>query len=811
MKKKINSCCFIFLVAGYFLFFQTASVAQTSTNDSLLNLLSRTEKISEKISLNLQLFENLRKTELTKSKPFLLSAYDFALKENNTKTIASCQHKLATFYRETRDYQLALDFGTKAVSSFAELKDSVMLGNAINNIGLVYMDSEKNTESEKNLLQALAIRVKTNDKKGQAQSYNNLSIIKKRENLYAESLDYAEKSLEIKGELNDSLGIATTYYAICNIYREGGDYEKALEYILKALSEFQKHKDVKPILLSYSQLGSLYFRYLKNNEKALETYYAALAISAKSGNKTSLENLYNNLGNVYKAMNEPDSAAKYYRLSMAAAKEFKQDEPLALAQNNLATLLIQTKNYTEALDLARTAYHSSKNSKNLSTYFNSSLTLANIFYGINNIDSALYYCNVPYRHPEINKFTKEKSSTLELLAQINFSNKNFEQSGLHYKQLLELKDSINTNERFKLSAESESKYQNQKKQQEILKLNSDKKIQQLELEKQKAVISGNFLEAKQKQNEIDLLNQQQTIQQLQLVKQEEQLTLKKLEADASAKALQLSEQEKKIKQTEVEQQRTTKNLILIGTVILLAFVMLGFNQYRINMHRKNDKEKFQLQHQLSEMKLEALRSQMNPHFIFNALNSINRYIIRSDKETASDYLVKFSKLIRLILENSKSTIIPLQNELEALRLYVEMELLRFDNKFDFTIAVDDSIDKEQLQIPPMVLQPYVENAIWHGLMNKKEKGSIQISISQKEKNKLFCTIQDNGVGRIKATELKNKTTHTGKSLGMQITSERINVLSGDDKNFKIIDLFDTQKNPSGTRVEIILNCENTAA
>ncbi len=129
---------------------------------------------------------------------------------------------------------------------------------------------------------------------------------------------------------------------------------------------------------------------------------------------------------------------------------------------------------------------------------------------------------------------------------------------------------------------------------------------------------------------------------------------------------------------------------------------------------------------LADVEMTALRAQMNPHFLFNCLNSINRFIVRNDAETASNYLTKFSRLIRLILQNSKSSTITLRNELEALKLYIELEEMRFENRFDYSIHVDDNIEVEFVEVPPLLLQPYVENAIWHGLMHKESKGKLTI-------------------------------------------------------------------------------------
>ncbi len=130
--------------------------------------------------------------------------------------------------------------------------------------------------------------------------------------------------------------------------------------------------------------------------------------------------------------------------------------------------------------------------------------------------------------------------------------------------------------------------------------------------------------------------------------------------------------------------------------------------------------------------MQALRAQMNPHFIFNSLNSINRYIVKSDQATASLYLTRFAKLIRLILDNSNNKFITLSNELQALSLYMEMESIRFEKKFSYTIECDDNINTESIFVPPLIIQPYVENAIWHGLLHKETAGHLYVRISRKK-------------------------------------------------------------------------------
>ena len=196
------------------------------------------------------------------------------------------------------------------------------------------------------------------------------------------------------------------------------------------------------------------------------------------------------------------------------------------------------------------------------------------------------------------------------------------------------------------------------------------------------------------------------------------------------------------------------------------------------------------QKKMADMEMQALRAQMNPHFIFNCLNSINRYIVKSDQATASLYLTRFAKLIRLILENSNAKNVILSNELEALKLYIEMEALRFDKKFNYKIIVADNVNPDSIEVPPLIIQPYVENAIWHGLLHKENGGQLNLSVTMLNENMLECIIEDNGVGRAKAKELKSKSATTRKSLGMKLTEGRISLLNKHTELNASVDIID---------------------
>jgi ligand-binding sensor domain-containing protein len=239
-------------------------------------------------------------------------------------------------------------------------------------------------------------------------------------------------------------------------------------------------------------------------------------------------------------------------------------------------------------------------------------------------------------------------------------------------------------------------------------------------------------------------------------------------------------------------------LLALGSIALVAARTIS------NIRREAD-----LRQKISQSEMMALRAQMNPHFIFNCLNSIDNLIQNDQKEIATTYLAKFARLIRSILELSKKETVPCWKDLEALRLYLEMESLRLNRQFHWSFDIDDRIIRGDYKIPPMILQPFVENAIHHGLMNKLD-GNKQVRIEgQFIEGSLRFVVEDNGIGRSKAAEYKriNKPDH--QSMGMEITQERINHFNADGSNtVNIIDLYSDDGKPAGTRIEICITNQN---
>ncbi len=206
--------------------------------------------------------------------------------------------------------------------------------------------------------------------------------------------------------------------------------------------------------------------------------------------------------------------------------------------------------------------------------------------------------------------------------------------------------------------------------------------------------------------------------------------------------------------------------------------------------------------------MSALPAQMNPHFLFNSLNSIDSYIIRNESKKASEYLNNFARLIRLILQNSRTNYTSLKDELETLDLYLQMESLRFKDKFEFEISVAEGLDASSINIPPMLIQPYLENAIWHGLMHKDGGGGkVRVRVELAGDN-LVCTVEDNGVGRARAAELNPRRSGKNRqSMGMKITEDRIEILNklyGANTRVQVIDLYDDTGAGCGTRVVLTI-------
>ncbi|MFC7773360.1 sensor histidine kinase [Flavobacterium sp. GCM10027622] len=243
------------------------------------------------------------------------------------------------------------------------------------------------------------------------------------------------------------------------------------------------------------------------------------------------------------------------------------------------------------------------------------------------------------------------------------------------------------------------------------------------------------------------------------------------------------------------------------TVFMIWFYFRNRLQ-RVETEKKVMIEKAETDKELILSRLENLRSQMNPHFIFNALNSIQEYILTNEKETASTFLVKFSRLMRIYLEHSKESEVPLEEELKAMRLYLELEKDRFEDTLDYTIIVDKALDTQSLSVPSLFIQPYVENALKHGLLHKKEDRKLEVHFRMNPENDtLICTVTDNGIGRKASAEMHGKKAYLHKSFATSANQKRVELINKTrtkKTSVTIEDLHDSDFVATGTKVTILI-------
>ena len=305
----------------------------------------------------------------------------------------------------------------------------------------------------------------------------------------------------------------------------------------------------------------------------------------------------------------------------------------------------------------------------------------------------------------------------------------------------------------------------------------------------------------------------QSARRLAFFKASAQLAQAKLKIDILNRDKQLQVEELK----RVSQQRM---FILIGVLgLCLIFAVLIRNAYLKKKNADHSRqltenelqiEKLENIKKLADLEMQMLRTQMNPHFIFNSLNSINRFILQNNKNDAAEYLTKFSRLVRMILQNSQTAVITLEEELNALRLYLELEMLRFDHRFSYNFKIDDNVDISMIKVPPLIIQPFVENAVWHGLMPKEATGLLEIEIKE-EANTLVVKVSDDGVGRVTTKPDQNDHVKNHRSLGIEMTIQRIRMMYIDPQSISpvtINDLTDADGQAAGTEVIIILPIRN---
>ena len=720
---------------------------------------------------------------------------------DSKKDMAACLDDIGTSYSDVANYTKALDYYQQALVINKQINNKKEMGVLLGNIGNVYSRLSEDSKALEYRQQALSLDEQAGNTVDVATQLGGLGAIYRNLGDYPKALEYYQKSLKISGQLDNKFLTATTLTEIGTLYNALSNSTLALEYQLKALKIEEEMKSIKALFITNQNLGITY-RKIGDYSKALFYYQTALKMAEQLNNDDFVGHCLLSIGFVQYLLKNYSQALEYYKRSLAIAEKLQTKATIFMSISNIGEV------YRDAPD---------------------SVLVIEKLDPINRYAIALEYFNKALKIAEEIKALDLQQQALKNLTVTYEKQNNYTKALETYKQFITMRDSIMNNDKDKkiarlaLQDEYEKKEDSIKLQQQI----ADEKLkQQLLLTKQEQQ------QLQLNQKELDLSNKEKDLQKLAYLKTQSDLQNEQLEKQQKEKQLTISEKEKQLQQVNVKTLTQEKHLnalkqqqqwfYIIGGIILLGLGTFYFF-YRIRLHEgrlkteiaaeriEQHQKEAEFQRQLGDISLSALRSQMNPHFIFNCLNSIKLYTTQNDTVAASEYLTKFSRLIRLVLENSRNDRITLASELDALRLYMEMEAMRFKEKLKYNIAVEKDVDLDYIEIPPLLLQPYVENAIWHGLMQKEEGGRIDITVGiEHNESMLAINIIDNGIGRAKAAGLKSKTATKHKSYGMKVTSERlalINQIYKSGANVTIHDLTDNNGQASGTQMTIKIPLE----
>lgn len=564
-----------------------------------------------------------------------------------------------------------------------------------------------------------------------------------------------------KNNNNNKIQKAKAYQNIGISYIILSDYDKAIqnfdasEQIL--INQKNPSKEAQEILAKTLGSKGIAFSGKNNYAKALEYDFRAVKIYENLKNKLQLSKIYNNIGVIYNSIDDGKKALQYF---LKANQLQKQDNnpAVAVSASNIGLIYLKQNQKAKAkqyFDESLKAFEIHPNPRGLGELYNN---YSRYYIAENQYDLAKEFL---LKAEETFKSIEDKfglSDTYLLLGEIYFKKNNPEKSLEFASKSLEMAKELELPEtRMKSEKLLSDIYDKQGNQELALQHLRNYNIEKDNLEK--------------------IINEQQRL---------------KTELDFHYEKEQLEK-----KETEMRE----KLLVILGFVVL-AFVLVGLFFYFRNKEREKT---LMLQKQLAEFEHKALHLQMNPHFVFNCLASISSFIMQNGKEDAMKYLSKFSKLMRLTLEFSKESAIPIDKEIEALQNYLELEQLRFNQKFDFKINKDSEIE-DDTAIPSLLLQPYVENAIIHGVAPKEGRGFIKIDFTQKDEQ-LICVIEDDGVGIETSRELKKNSVNIHQSMALDISKKRLKTLEELENkkvNLKIEELKDENNNSRGTRITLEL-------
>lgn len=589
-----------------------------------------------------------------------------------------------------------------------------------------------------------------------------------QQNIHVDSL----RSVLENTQLEDTIRISTLLNLADAIVWT--DPDEAMVYTDEALQLSQQVNWVTGNALSLRQKGLIHY-YLSDYLNAIDYTHQAQRAGQILKNKKFDVSLLNNLANIYSDLKQYDKALEYYQEYLTAARELKDRPFETIALVNIGSV------YTDLDDLEQGISYFMKSLKIAEEDGNIQIETAILnnvgraFDKQQNYAEAMHYYQRCLTKADSSHNKNVKATVLNSIGRVYLTLQQYAEAEKYSSLSLALAREI-----YALEYQADA-WENLSIVYE--KLHNPAKA----LDAYKSYI----------QFRDSVVNDEKRAE---ITRKELQFAFEKKEV------LLTAEHEKKeaLAMAEISHQRLVNNTSLAGGVLLLLMGSFGFVLYKRRRDTLEQIKEIEFKAEVMDTEMKALRAQINPHFIFNSLNSISDYISKHDVQAADHYLSRFAKMMRLVLENSEQKEVALAEDLKALELYMQLESMRLNQKFTYEIKVDEAIDQENTLIPPLILQPFVENSIWHGIAKMHGEGKILIRIV-KEGNMINCIVEDNGVGR-ESTEIGSRVPYKSdrKSFGVKITSARIDVINKIKKTKAAVTFSDLEK---GLRVEVKLPLE----
>ncbi|WP_083629599.1 tetratricopeptide repeat-containing sensor histidine kinase [Tenacibaculum agarivorans] len=614
--------------------------------------------------------------------------------------------------------------------------------------------------------QSLELYKKINESKGISTCYDFMGTISYYQGNYDKSIEYYEKALQLARKLGSKKKEADFMNNIGNINSASGKLDDAIRYYNEVIAIYEEINDKKAMLTPLNNIAVIYNRQGKHLD-ALAYFKESLEINRKLENKKEIAGDLLNMGAVYSAIKDYKKAEKSYKESLLIFKELNDQHGISSCIISMANIYRNSGDYKVALEYLNEALNNYKeiDSKKgmLTTYHN----IGAVYFKQSDFKNALKNYQIALNLAE-DLGEKRVIGMLNIdLAQVYFQFKDYTKSFTYATNGKKIADELSL-----LEAQREANSVMTK----LYRHKGD----------YKRALEHHILYKKLNDSLFNKENVKKIAELEYEYKYKEKLQL------ANYKELQLTQE---VEKTALELAKSKQNLLIGIIVFLIVSITLG----GIILYQKLKNIRSVNENILMEQKL--LRSQMTPHFIFNCLSVLQGVILNKEIKNAVKYLSRFSKLLRITLENSRDKMVPLKKELEALQHYVVVQSLGVEKPFDYTIHKAEEIQEEEVLVPPMLIQPFVENALEHAFEEEQVDRKINVNLEYKN-NQLVCVILDNGVG---IASKKQSNTVLKKSLATTITKDRLKMLSKEFQVDSSISIKDRKEiNEQGTQVVLKL-------